>query len=125
MTRAHCSLRGHDLRRHGEVQGSGVAAHDGDGEGVEGTGLDEGGIRDAGSDRFAHLVGRPPREGQGEYPLGPDAPVCHQVGDPRHEHTCFARARSGEHEQRSSRVLDGPELVGVEGWGRCDHTPSP
>ena len=102
-----------------------MAAYHGEGEGVEGASLDEGGVRDAAADPFAHLVGRPPREGKGEYALGPDVPVCHEVCDPRHEHARFARARSGEHEQRSSWVLDGPELVGIEVRGRCDHAPFP
>jgi hypothetical protein len=37
----------------------------------------------------------------------------------------LARARPGEHEQRTPRMLDGPELVGVEAGICRDHAPSP
>ncbi len=92
---------------------------------MEGAGLDEGGLGDAAADALAHLVGRPPREGQGEYAVGSDTPLAHQVGDARHEHPGLARAWSREHQQGAARVLDGPLLVGVEVRGRRYHSPFP
>jgi hypothetical protein len=91
-----------------------MAAHHGECEGVEGAGLDEGGLGDAALDTLAHLVGRPVREGEREYAIWADASFAYQVRDPGDEHAGLARARSGEDEQRTAGVLDDPLLVGVE-----------
>ena len=88
---------------------------------MEGSGVDEDCLWDTTSDALAHLVGRPPGEGEGQDTLRIRSSLLHQVRDPRDEHPGLARARSGEHEQRSTSVLDGPQLVGVEGQVKSGH----
>ena len=50
---------------------------------------------------------------------------AYEVRDPLDQNPGLARARPGEHEERSARMLDGLELILVQvRWG-LDHAPSP
>ena len=113
-TSAHCSSVGTISGALRRPEGAGVAAHHGEGEGVEGAHLDLLRLGHPAVTR-ARISSAARREKvRARMRSGLTSPSADQVRDPLHEHARLARARSGEHEERSSRMLDGPELVGVE-----------
>ncbi len=99
-----------------------VGAEQGVAEGVEGGGLRGGGAGTGGGGGepsghpVAQLHGGLAAEGEDEDPLGVGA-VLDPPGDGLDQGRGLARARSGEHQQRTARVLDHGALVGVE-FGR-------
>ena len=60
-----------------------------------------------------HFAGRFVGERDGQNPLGPGA-MANQIGDSKRYHSRFARARAGQHQERSGEGFDGLALSIVE-----------
>ena len=91
-----------------------MAAHYGEGEGVERAHLHLLRLGQPGRDAGAHLVCGATGERQGENAHRADVSLADKVRDPFDQHSCLAGAWSSEHEQRAAGMLDGLALRVVE-----------